>query len=115
MAIKIARGCIQLIIVLMIAECCMAVFATPRSTDFNYKSIGSKSSKSILSVALLAETEEEKGEEEGNRSCTIELEDFTKITCFLSKIHTPQRQFVLIDHRNDHQPPLFELFCVFII
>lgn len=115
MAIKVAKSLIHLIIVLMVFECFVAAFATPHSIDFNHTSIASKSSGSILSSALLAETEEERSEEESSKALAVELEDFTKIASFLSQIHTLQEQFILDEQRDDHQPPLFELFCVFII
>jgi hypothetical protein len=115
MSIKKAKSIICLIIVLMIMECFIAALATPRSSDFDHKSVGSKSLSSALSSLLLAETEEEKTEEEGDKSFAIEIADFSKITSFLSKIHTPHSQFIVYEHLDDHQPSLFKMFCVFII
>lgn len=115
MSEKISRGIIRWFIIIMICQCFAIIFSTPRSTDLEHKSFREKSITNFLASALFIETEEEKSEEEGAKGIAVQLADFSKNISFLSKVHTPHHQFVVYESRDDHQPSLFKLFCVFVI
>ena len=114
MLIKIAKSILRLIIVLLIFECLVGAFLNTFARDSNQLSIDSKSFASYLFTALLSETEEEKCEE-GHKAVSIELGDFSKVTSFLSNLHTPHQRLVVYGHRDDHHLSWFKLFRVFRI
>jgi len=115
MSIKVALYVIRLIVVLMVVQCFITLFASPHTQDSTHTYIGEKSSAAVLWSALVAETEEEKSEKETDNTFAAELVDFSKNISFLSKIHTPHFEFIVYEHFDDHQPSLFKLFCVFVI
>ncbi len=114
MPIKVAKAFVHLIIVLMMLECFVVYLASPPSCDLNHETMGVKSFISVL-CSTLAETEEEKNEHASVKVFAVELADFSKIISFLSKTHTPHKHFIVFDHPDNHQGPLFKLFRTLLI
>jgi hypothetical protein len=113
MSKQVAKGCVHLVIIIMIMECFLACFATPSSSDVKHKSFRAKTFSPFL-IPLLSEGGEEKSEKESDKSLT-KLADFSQITFFLSNLHERSNHFVVFEHPDNYRLPLFKLFRAFII
>lgn len=117
MSFRIAINLLRLVLLLITIQCVTPVFAKAQSRDYHRIIAEHKSDHTSLFSAVLFEKmeEEKKSEEEKGRFLTIELLDFSTIRTLLSQAHTPDFHISLVLDRFDLQPPLFTLFCVFLI
>jgi hypothetical protein len=117
MPFTVTISLIRTVLLLITFECITPVFVQPVPPDTGQTTLRAKSDAGSLFASLIFEKmeEEEKNEEERDKFLSIELADFTKIAILLSQVHTPQVPQQRIEHRFDLTPPLFKLFCVFLI
>jgi hypothetical protein len=116
MSLRILKGLIQLVIILITFECVTPLFSSQdghRSADLTLNS--KKISTSLLNTTAFEKAEEERGEEERGKFCPMAIADFSRIATMLSVVHTPCTHLEVFEHVCESQPPLFKLHRVFLI
>lgn len=115
---KIKRIILCAVALLILTECvASAVYTTDQATPPSGTSIQASDQSSILSIFLINKSEqEEKKEGENEKASLVELADFSKLADLLSSACTKRFDFAIVEHQHvAPHPPLFKVFCVFII
>lgn len=114
---NIKRAILQVIILLISMECVLPAVSVEGhsiTSDVNIQPVHQKSNVGLF----LLKTEKEEQNEEGEKDKTllIELADFSSLSALLSNAHTKRIDLTSLDeHQFDLHPPLFKLFCIFLI
>jgi hypothetical protein len=116
MSLRILKGLIQLVIILITFECVTPLFSSQEghraaALTFNSKKI----SLPLFNTAAFEKAEEECGEEHRSKFCQILIADFTRIATMLSIVHTPRGHVEVFEHLCEFQPALFKLHRAFLI
>lgn len=119
MRFNISINLIRALLLLIFSEVVSAPFVTV-DADSSFTTIiqqnHHKNHKLLFSHILLGKAEEgEASEEEADKFPGVEMADFSKLTFWLVKIHSPDFCAFSFAQYFDPAPPLFKLFCVFLI
>lgn len=91
-------------------------FSQTSSPDSFHTTVKAPSQKcSLFQLVFEKEEEDKNGFILKNNSIAVELADFSRLPFLLSQAHTPEVNFISFYHQFDSHPPLFNLFCVFLI
>lgn len=116
MPLKVVTGFLYAFILLISFEFIAPAFshATPVESE-QQACIHSENHKTLFISSLYEKTEEERTEEEKEKFISIELADFSQLATLLSQSHTPNAPPQSPEQAFDPQPPLFKLFCVYLL
>lgn len=116
MSLRVLKGLIQLVILLITFECVTPVFTSFEGNHTRHFSFNSKkTASSALGTIAFEKAEEERTEEERDKFFPIVIADFTRIATLLAEVHTPRSHTIVFEDRCDSQPALFKLHRVFLI
>ena len=115
MFLRILKGVVQLVILLIVVECVTPVFTIFDGEHSSHFALSSKkAASSSLTTMAFQKVEEEYPGQPRSKSFLAVVVDLTHMATVLSETHTRPHS-IGFDFYSESQPALFKLFCVYLV